>query len=80
MNEKTAHGIARGLACGRLCVLRQWFNRLVCSCLIVKNMFVKVKTKEYCKSRLLVSCSPRFWNKKITYDITLFMSERRTNC
>ena len=45
MNEKTARGIARGLTCGRLCVLRQWFNRLVCSCLIVKNMFVKVKTK-----------------------------------
>ena len=45
MNEKTTRGIARGLACGRLCVLRQWFNRLVCSCLIIKNMFVKVKTK-----------------------------------
>ena len=44
MNEKTA----RGLACGRLCVLRQWLNRLVCSCLIVKNMFMKVKTKKYC--------------------------------
>ena len=45
MNEKTARGIARGLGCGRLCVLRQCFNRLVCSCLIVKNMFVKVKTE-----------------------------------
>ena len=45
VNEKTA----RGLACGLLCVLIQWFNRLVCSCLIVKNMFVKVKTKECCK-------------------------------
>ena len=43
VNEKTA----RGLTCGRLCVLRQCLNRLVCSCLIVKNMFVKVKTKEY---------------------------------
>ena len=41
-------GIARGLACGRLFVLRQWFNRLVCSCSIIKNMFVKVETKEYC--------------------------------
>ena len=49
MNEKTARGIARGLACDGLCVLIQWFNRLVCSCLIVKDMFVKVKTKEYCK-------------------------------
>ena len=49
MNEKTAHGIARGLACGRLCVLIQWFNRLVCSGLVVKNMFVKVKTKDYCE-------------------------------
>ena len=45
MNEKTARGIARGLTCGPHCVLRQWLNRLVCSCLIVKNMFVKVKTK-----------------------------------
>ena len=49
MNEKTASGIARGLACGRLCVLIQWLNRLVCSCVIVKDMFVNVKTKEYCK-------------------------------
>ena len=53
MNEKTARGIARGIArgltCGPHCVLRQWLNRLVCSYLIVKNMFVKVKTKEYCK-------------------------------
>ena len=45
MNEKTARGIARGLACGRLCVLIQWLNRLVCSCLIVKDMFVEAKTK-----------------------------------
>ena len=52
MNEKTARGIARGLACGCLSVLRQWFNRLVCSCLIVKNMFVKLKTKEYCKQKI----------------------------
>ena len=49
MNEKTARGIAHGLTCGRLCVLRQWLNRQYQSCLIVKNMFVKVKTKEYCK-------------------------------
>ena len=48
MNEKTARGIARGLTCGPHCVLRQWLNRLVCSCLTDKNMFVKVKTKEYC--------------------------------
>ena len=27
-----------------------------------------------------MSCSRRFWNTKITYDITLFMSKRRTNC
>ena len=47
VNEKTARGIARGLTCGPHCVLRQWLNRLVCSCLIVKNMFVKVKTKEF---------------------------------
>ena len=45
MNEKTARGIAGGLTCGPHCVLSQWLNRLVCSCLIVKNMFVKVKTK-----------------------------------
>ena len=48
MNEKTALGIARCQACGCLCVLRQWFNRLVSSCSIMENMFVKVKTKEYC--------------------------------
>ena len=49
VNEKTACGIACGLTCGRFCVLRQWLNRLDCSCLIDKNMFVKVKTKVYCK-------------------------------
>ena len=48
MNEKTARGIARGLTCGRLCVLRQWFKRLLSSCSIMENMFVKVETKEYC--------------------------------
>ena len=48
VNEKTAGGIARGLTCGRICVLIQCFNRLDCLCLIDKNMFVKVKTKEYC--------------------------------
>ena len=48
VNERTARGIARGLTCGPHCVLSQWLNRLVCSCLIDKNMFVKVKTKEYC--------------------------------
>ena len=56
MNEKTA----RGTACGRLCVLRQCFNRLYQSCPITENMFVKVKTKEYCKLKLLMSCSRRF--------------------
>ena len=40
VNEKTAHGTA----CGRLCVLRQCFNRLYQSCPIIENMFVKVKT------------------------------------
>ena len=45
MNEKTARGIARGLACGPHCVLRQWFNRQYQSCPIIKNMFVKLKTK-----------------------------------
>ena len=49
MNEKTARGIAHGLTCGPHCVLRQCLNRQYQSCLIVKNMFVKVKTKEYCK-------------------------------
>ena len=49
MNERTARGIARGLTCGRLCELRQCLNRQYQSRLIVKNMFVKVKTKEYCK-------------------------------
>ena len=53
--------IARGLACDRLRVLRQWFNRLVCSCLIVKNMFVKLKTKRCIVSkRFLMSYSRRF--------------------
>ena len=47
MNESRACGTLHGLACGRLCV--QWFNRLDWSCPIVKNMFVKVETKEYCK-------------------------------
>ena len=47
VSEKTARGIAGGLTCGPHCVQRQWLNGLVCSCLIVKNMFVKVKTKEY---------------------------------
>ena len=72
MNEKTARGIARGLTCGPHCVLRQWLNRLDCSCLIVKNMFVKVKIVDVMFSKV--------WNTKITYDITLFMSKRRTNC
>ena len=45
MHESTARGRARGLTCGPHCVLRQWLNRLVCSCFIVKNMFMKVKTK-----------------------------------
>ena len=45
MNEKTARGIARGLTCGPHCVLRQCFNRQYQSCPIIKNMFVKVKTK-----------------------------------
>ena len=49
MNEKTERGTVRGITCGRLCVVIQWFNRFACSCLIVKNMFVKVKTKEYGK-------------------------------
>ena len=44
MNEKTAHGIARGLACGPHCVLRQWFNRRYQSCPIMENMFVNEKT------------------------------------
>ena len=44
MSESRARGTPRGLACGRLCVLRQWFNRLVCSCSIIKNMLVKVET------------------------------------
>ena len=52
MNEKTARGIARGIArgltCGPHCVLRQCFNRQYQSCPTIKNMFVKVKTKEYC--------------------------------
>ena len=47
--DRKRKSIACCLVCGHLCVLIQWFNRLVCSCLIVKNMFVKVKTKEYCK-------------------------------
>ena len=32
VNEKRARGIARCLTCGPHCELRQWFNRLVCSC------------------------------------------------
>ena len=79
MNEKTVRGIVRGLACGRLCVLIQWFNRLVCSCLIIKNMFVKVKTKSIVLYIVDVM-SRRIWNTKTNYDITLFMSKRRTNC
>ena len=66
MNEKTARG--------RLCVLRQWFNRLVCSSLIVK-----VKRKSIVSYIVDIMFS-KVWNTKITYDITLFMSKRRTNC
>ena len=45
--ESRACGTPHGLICG-LCEERQWFNRLVCSCSIMKNMFAKVETKEYC--------------------------------
>ena len=74
-----ARGIALGLTCGRLCVLRQCFNRQYQSCPIIKNMFVKVKTKSVV-SYIVDVTFLKVWNTKITYDITLFMSKRRTNC
>ena len=79
MNEKTARGIVRGLTCGSHFVLRQWFNRQYQSCPIIKNMFVKVKTKSIVSFIDDIMFS-KVWNTKITYDITLFMSKRRTNC
>ena len=42
-------------------------------------MFVKVKTKSIVSYIVDIMFS-KVWNTKITYDITLFMSKRRTNC
>ena len=45
-----------------------------------KKYVCESKDKRVLFRIVLMSCSRRFWNTKITYDITLFMSWRRTNC
>ena len=46
VNGSLARGTPHGLAYSCLCVLRQRFNRLYQYCPIIKNMFMKVETKD----------------------------------